>query len=212
MVFRHRVAAARPALNQRGPSFVLRGAGLLEFLIALLIFSTGMTGVMAAQLASKRAMFDARQQSVAAALAADMLARIAANPSQVTAYAAASAGDAENARPEPAVNCHHSLCTPEQLVLFDLWLWEGALLGAAATDHEVKTGGLIAPRACFQYAAPLLTLTLSWRSSAGSFAGESTAMACGSLVEGVYDAGDAEAGNNRLARQLQLSSFVPGSP
>lgn len=207
-----RIGAVRQVPGGSGRAFGLRGAGLLEFLIALLIFSAGMSGVMAAQLVAKRAMFDARQQSVATALGADMLARIAANPSQVAVYAAASVGDADNPRPEPSVNCDNTLCSPGQLALFDLWRWEGALLGAAETDGGVRTGGLVLPRACMEYAAPLLILTLSWRASMPTVGDEPAAMACGTLVDGLYDAGDAGVGNMRFARQLQLTRFVAASP
>ena len=47
-----------------------RGVGMLEFLLALLIFCVGMMGLMSAQLAGKRAGFEASHRSTATALAA----------------------------------------------------------------------------------------------------------------------------------------------
>ncbi|RLA48698.1 MAG: hypothetical protein DRQ98_14465, partial [Gammaproteobacteria bacterium] len=48
-----------------------KGVGLLEVLIALLIFTTGMMGLLSTQLAGKKAGYEATQRSIATALARD---------------------------------------------------------------------------------------------------------------------------------------------
>lgn len=187
-----------------------RGVGLLEFLIALCVFTASMSGVMSVQLAAKRASFEAHQYSIANALAVDILTRIAANPGQVDLYTAAVAGDAAEPQPSPGTNCNTSACTPEQLAVFDLWRWEAALLGANETSAGQSAGGLSAPRACFRRSGSLVTLGLSWRGATPS--DEASGLRCGALVPGLYDVADAEPGNNRLRRHLELSTIVVGVP
>lgn len=187
-----------------------RGFALMEFIIALLIFTVGMSGVLSAQLAAKRATFEAHQYAIANTLAADILTKIAANPEQVEIYAAAVAGDSAEPLPAPEVDCSASACSPEQLAAYDLWRWEAALFGANATSAGAPAGGLVAPRACFRRNGRLLTLGLSWRGASPS--DEAPGLACGALVAGLYDAADGEPGNNRLRRQLELSILLAGSP
>ena len=50
-----------------------RGVGMLEFLVALMIFSMGITGLLSAQLVAKKTIIEAGQRSMAIALARDIL-------------------------------------------------------------------------------------------------------------------------------------------
>ena len=62
------------------------GAGMLEFLLALLIFTTGLSGLLSVQLAGKQASTEAARYSVANHLARDILERMQANPGAAPAY------------------------------------------------------------------------------------------------------------------------------
>ena len=59
----HRVwRAQQESIHRASPVYWNRGVGMLEFLVALLIFSTAMMGLMSTQLAGKRANFEASEK------------------------------------------------------------------------------------------------------------------------------------------------------
>ena len=141
----------------------IRGVGMTEFLVALLIFSVGMMSLLSAQLAGKKAVFEASQRSVATAMVRDILERISVNPEQVAAYRVSGIGDEANRLPVPDVDCGVVACSAQQLVAFDLWQWEAMLLGRAEQDAAGYAGGLLTPRACIAGSGRAVEVTLSWR-------------------------------------------------
>lgn len=191
----------------KGP---VRGIGMIEFLLALLLFSVGMVGLLSVQLAGKRAGFEAQQRSVATAMAADMLARIRANPSRASAYQVSNLGDQMNLRPQPPSDCTVAECTPAHLVLFNLWRWQSQLLGAAEQEAGLNAGGLVAPRACILQSGAKVSVSLSWRGL--STAREPTESTCGRHVSGLYDTPAGPPGNNLLRRQVVVSAYVGSIP
>ena len=196
-----------------GPSGVHgrdRGIGMIEFLLALLLFSVGMAGLLSVQLAGKRAGFEAHQRSIATAMATDMLAHIRGNASRAGAYQVSNLGDRMNRRPQPPSDCTVAGCTPTQLVLFDLWRWESALLGAAEQDSGLNAGGLVAPRACILQSGAKVFVSLSWRGLAA--AREPTESTCGRNTPGLYDMPTGLPGNNLLRRQVVVSAYVGSTP
>ena len=187
-----------------------QGAGLLELLIALLIFSTGLMGLLSVQLAGKKAGHEAAQRAVATALARDILERMQANPGHIPAYAINNAGDEEKPLPVPGIHCERVDCTPPQLAVFDLWQWESLLLGASEKQlggHNV--GGLLAPRACIVRAHGMVSVAISWRGVTA--AREPTTSHCGRDVAGLYDAPEEPAGNNLLRQEVILSAYAGAS-
>jgi type IV pilus assembly protein PilV len=138
------------------------GVGMLEFLVALLIFSVGMLGLMSAQLTGKKASFDASQRSTATALVRDIVERMRANPGQTMAYQIVSAGDEGNRLPRPEVDCGIADCSTEQLAAYDLWQWESLLVGESEQDAVGNAGGLVAPRACIRSAGDAVDVVISW--------------------------------------------------
>lgn len=183
---------------------VARGVGLLEFLLALLIFSTGMMGLISAQLAGKRASFDAAQRSTATALARDILERMRANPGQLAAYHVNGAGDASRRRPMPEADCDVAECTAAQLAAFDLWQWESAMVGESEQSGDDNTGGLVSPLACISGADGVVNVSVSWlgMSPAGP---DAAADSCGS--EGLSPG---EQDKARRRHQLTITTFVAG--
>ena len=182
------------------------GVGMLEFLIALMIFSTGVMGLLSVQLASMRAVQQANQRSVATTMARDMLERIQANPSNAGAYVVRHVGDANRPVPVPVADCDDADCSTTQLAAFDLWQWETLLLGAAVKHGALNVGGLRSPLACIGHQQGVVDVVISWRG--GSSASQSPALDC--VASG--PAGDvATAGNDNAGRhQLQLSTYVAG--
>lgn len=202
-------AAAGPGrLSARmTPGSAYGGIGMVEFLIALLIFSTGIMGLLAAQIAGKRASFDASQRSYATALARDILERMRANPTQLAAYEIAAVGDTGSRVPLPGADCDTAACTTEQLAAFDVWQWESLLLGASEQVGGEFSGGLVSPLACIARQGNAVTVSISWL---GATPAESpTEAVCDSGTGSPAEAGGAGEGILRR-RQLTLAAFIAG--
>jgi type IV pilus assembly protein PilV len=178
---------------------------MLEFLVALLIFSVGMMGLISAQLVGKRAGFEAAQRSVATVLARDILERIRANPGQVAAYRNASIGDADHRLSAPSTDCDAADCSAAQLAEFDLWQWEALLLGENEQGVDGGSAGLVAPRACITTEGGHVVVAISWRGAANAV--EMPQSACAEPGE------DSPAGADGVMtqrRRLVLSTFIAG--
>ncbi len=183
-----------------------RGIGMLEFLIALLIFSMGMMGLLSAQLAGKKASYEASQRSVATSLARDILERIRANPGQIAAYRVNKAGDASHRLPLPGADCDTSACSAAQLAVFDLWQWESLLVGETEQYPGGHAGGLVAPRACIAGDGGQVVVTISWRGAATS--AQAPGAVCGSDgVAGSVAPGDA-GGDMDRRHQISIATFI----
>ncbi len=139
-----------------------RGLGMLEYLLALLIFSTGMMGLMSAQLVAKKVGYEASQRSTATALGRDIVERMRTNSGQLEAYRALAIGDTTQLLPLPNANCDISTCTALQLAAFDLWQWESNLLGLSGQRNGASSGGLVSPRACISTDGGEVAVAISW--------------------------------------------------
>lgn len=183
-----------------------RGVGMLEFLVALLIFSVGMLGLISAQLAGKRAGFEASQRSTATALARDILERMRANPGQLAAYQVAGVGAESGRLPAPEADCSVVVCTAEQMAAFDVWQWESLLLGEPEQVGGENAGGLVSPRGCIHQAGGEVTVTISWLGAAPD--GPAASISCGENAgPGAPEDAGIETGRRH---QLTLATFVAG--
>jgi type IV pilus assembly protein PilV len=184
-----------------------RGVGMLEFVVALLIFSIGMMGLLSAQLAGKKAGYDASQRSVATALARDILERMRSNPGQISAYSIVDAGGAGNRLPLPGADCDESSCTAAQLAAFDLWQWESRLLGETEKYSDDNAGGLVLPRACIATDGGEVVVAISWL--ALTAAGPSAASAFCSTEDLEHTAAAGELEGSALERsELMIATFI----
>lgn len=182
-----------------------RGVGMLEFLVALLIFSTGMMGLLAAQLVGKKTSFEASQRSVAISLARDIVERMRANPAALAAYRADGIGDKSSQQPPPVTDCNRALCGADQLAAFDLWQWETLLLGASERDARGNAGGLLSPRACISTSGGEVEVTISWRAVLSD--GPASQSRCGDDSTG-DELPEGEQYQAAARQQLTLSTFV----
>jgi type IV pilus assembly protein PilV len=182
------------------------GIGMLEFLIALLIFSMGMMGLLTAQLAGKKVGHEAAQRSIATALVRDMLERIRANPGQIADYRGTEAGDASHRLPLPDADCDTTACTATQLAAFDVWQWESLLLGESEKLAGVYAGGLVSPRACITGDAGEIAVTISWL-GATNFP-EATVAHCAGNDVGSDGASSAIDPTTLRRQQLTISTFI----
>ncbi len=181
------------------------GFGMFEFLIALLIFSTGMMGLLSTQLAGKKAGYEASQRSVATALARDILERMRANADQIAAYQVTNAGDETRRLPVPTANCDTSACSAPQLAAFDVWQWESHLLGELEQYAGGYAGGLLAPRACVTANDGEVTVAISWLDAMS--AGKAPVAICDIENGKALEAGEADS-SMRRRHQLSLSTFI----
>jgi type IV pilus assembly protein PilV len=179
---------------------------MLEFLIALLIFSIGMLGLLATQLSGKKASYEAAQRSVATALARDIVERMQGNPAYVDAYTVRNAGDVTAPIVTPAADCNQSDCTAGALAAFDLWQWSNLLQGVSARHPGAVAGGLVSPRACISNDNGVVTVIVTWLGM--TFSGNALFVDCGG-VDVTETTGEGTAGNTRVRRHLVLTTYIP---
>lgn len=181
---------------------------MFEFLIALLIFSMGMLGLLSAQLAGKKAGYDASQRSVATTLARDILERMRANPGQINFYEVTNAGNENRRLPQPGADCDVSLCSATQLAAFDLWQWESLLVGESEEFSGGYAGGLLSPRACISSDEGVVAVAISWLGAikTGHAAGNAQAVVCGD--DGIEHDSGGETISTRQRHQLTISTYI----
>ena len=164
------IANSVPARAARGP-WRGRGTSLVEALVALVVVSVGTLSMTSLQMMSKRTVRDAGQRLGAAELAHGLVERLRANssPDALRTYVAAASpylgggqrGDV------PAPDCSSTAaCTPEQLALFDLWLWEQVLDGVT---EQVGTGANTANVGGLQLATACLAPPATGAGTAGNY-------------------------------------------
>ena len=185
---------------------VEKGMGMLEYLLALLIFSTGMMGLMSAQLMAKKVGHEASQRSIATAQGRDIVERMRANAGQLEAYRTQALGDTAQLRPRPAADCNIVTCTTLQLAIFDLWQWESNLLGLAGDRNGVSSAGLVSPQACISVDGGAVAVTITWLAS--SVVRPATPSVC--TIYGIgSDTPRNESNDYTLQRQqLMISTYV----
>lgn len=146
-------------------SLRFQGLGMVEFLVALLVFSSAMMGLMSAQLAGSRASVESTQRAAAIALVRDMIERIRSNSGQLNAYSLTYTGGAAGRLAQPENDCDSGDCSPSQLAAFDLWQWQQRLLDGAEQAPEHPGGLLLSPRACIFQANGVARVVVSWLST-----------------------------------------------
>jgi type IV pilus assembly protein PilV len=184
-----------------------RGFTLIEALIAFVLLSVGLLGIVSLQAMAKSSQQLALQHTRAVTIADAIVERIRVNPAGITVYNIGT-GSPIGVTPttEPSPDCGSAACTPAQLAAHDLWAWEQALLGAGAQISGTNTAGLIEPRGCIMFtAAPdrartgQLSVIIQWRGLKQSYdAVQSGEVACG---------GDA-AGTDPYRRQVVTNTYV----
>ena len=151
-----------------------RGFTLIEALIAFVILSVGLLGIVSLQAMAKTSQHLAIQHTRAVTIADAIVERIRVNPAGMATYnigISSAVGVSSDTPPSP--DCQTDACTtPDELAAHDLWAWEQALLGAGATIDGANTAGLIQPRGCIEFTSvdPVnrpntgqLRVTIQWR-------------------------------------------------
>lgn len=190
------------------PGACQRGFTLIEALIAFVILSVGLLGIVSLQSMAKTSQHLAIQHTRAVTLADGIIERVRVNPAGMASYGnVGPLGGASLGVDEPAPNCRDAACDPLELADHDLWVWERALDGAGATIGATNTAGLIDPQACtvFEPAAldkpntGELKVIIQWRGLNESF---------DAVQEGEPVCGGLEAGEDPYRRQVVTNTYV----
>tara|TARA_R110001592_G_scaffold215025_2_gene468340 strand:+ start:121095 stop:121775 length:681 start_codon:yes stop_codon:yes gene_type:complete len=139
------------ATRYPGTPAAQRGFTLIEALIAFVILSVGLLGIVSLQAMAKTSQHLAIQHTRAVTIADAIVERIRVNPGGIATYNI-GLGSAVGVSPisEPSPDCREKAdtCDADDVAAHDLWAWQQALLGAGATVDGVNTAGLIQPRGC----------------------------------------------------------------
>ncbi len=144
------------------------GFTLVEVMVTVFVVAIGLLAAAGLQAISKKAAFDAMQRSTATVLAQDMIERMRANSTQVSAYA--SRGEQLTTAPA-AASCGSdtgTACLPETLVDYDLARWWDSLDGAsekiaAGGTATANAGGLRSPAGCIRSIGNRVEVVVAWR-------------------------------------------------
>lgn len=138
-----------------------RGIGLVEVLVALLVFSIGVLGLAKLQLLSLSNTNTAYMRSQASLLAYGLLDRMRANPQSASSgkYDLSLAGALPGGT--TVVNCDTNSCTPTQLATDDLSRW---LSDVSTTLPQGKAS--VSTNTSAQ--PELVTVTIEWNAGRGT--------------------------------------------
>lgn len=183
------------------------GFSLIEVLIAVIILAIGLLGIAGLQVTSKRTSFEALQRVTAVMLAQDVIERMRANKGQLAAYIAAA--DVTGGLGVPGTNCTSAACTTAQIVTYDLYQWQQAIVGAAETKTSggvtTNTGGLILPTGCITNTTGTtgeVTIAIAWRGL--TKLSNPGINACGSGSTNYHDTGT----DNAFRKVLEVETFI----
>lgn len=180
------------------------GFTLIEALIAFVILSVGLLGIVSLQAISKQSQHEAVQRARAVSMADDIVERIRINPGAVLEYVTGTTPVSIGTEPTP--NCLATACDPNELADHNLWSWEQTMEGTMVIANGNNAGGLIDPRGCILFTPEpgklrtgLLNVIIQWQGlKSTSDAVQAGDVACGG-VAATYD--DAR-------RQISVNTFV----
>lgn len=184
------------------------GFTLIEALIAFVILSIGLLGIVSLMTMSKTSQHQAIQRTRAVTVADAIVERIRINPAGIATYNI-GLGSPEGLDPsevEPTANCLAAPCTPAELATHDLWAWGRAMSAGVTTANGAPAGGLISPRGCIVFTpAPLktrsglLNVIIQWRGLVETY----DAVQAGEAV-----CGTGAAASDKYRRQVTVNTFV----
>lgn len=190
------------------------GVGLIDVMIAILIFSFGMLAIAVLQNISKQSIFEAMQRTNAALHASDLFQRMRMNsyigtdsPNPPLAYYVDTSMEMNyGSLTGTAIECV-STDTFCLLAEQDLTTWQNMINGATETKVSGDVGGLVTPTACLTGpgggVSGEYTLTIVWRGQTKLT--NQNASTCGSGT-GLYD--EATPDDFAYRRILVLNTFL----
>ncbi|MBM7071562.1 type IV pilus modification protein PilV [Shewanella sp. 202IG2-18] len=139
-----------------------KGLSLIEVLVSLVILVIGLIGVFNLHIISKQGSFEAYQQTQAAFLAHDIINRMKTNSGNIISYSGNYPQDA----PGGGNTCEslNSICSAQESVEADLFLWSQKLAGNEEVDGEQFIGGLDQAMGCITVNGNSVSVAISWKS------------------------------------------------
>ena len=203
------------------------GVGLIDVLIAVVIFSIGMLGLAALQTITKQSNYEAIQRSTAAMLAQDMMERMRMNSQSVyvgsstisalsyyvTSGTVTLEPDVSNTATSPSPDCTDNDISTEcdwtELADWDKFVFRQMLFGVNEMAGGSEVGGLLSPTACISTGSSTVggpgryTVTIVWRGQ--TKLENQSANNCGTGLA-LYD--DAATDDFAYRRILEVKSFM----
>ena len=180
------------------------GFTLIEALIAFVILSVGLLGIVSLQALSKQSQHQAVQRARAVTMADGIVERIRINPGALVNYVTDTTP--VSILLEPAPDCQAAACDPNELADHDLWAWEQTLEGAMITVGGANAGGLINPNGCILFTpipgklrTGLLNVIIQWQGLHNS---------TDAVQAGEAACGGAAANSDPFRRQISVNTFV----
>jgi len=171
-------------LTQKG---FQRGFSLIEVLVALVILIIGLIGIFNLHIVAKRSSFESFQQTQASYYANDIINRMKLNSTQLESYHGDYVGSKTAITPVSPACEGGTLCSPAQLVAWDLYEWRSAFSGGDEIVGGQKVGGLDSPTGCIQVTNNDVLVVIVWRgirkTSIDTSAIEDTTSTCGAGTE-----------------------------
>lgn len=207
-----------------------KGVGLIDVLIAVVIFSIGLLGLAALQTITKQSNYEAIQRTTAAMLAQDIMERMRMNSQSVyvgsstisaLSYYVASATvtiepGVSNTYSPPNTACTDNNvsteCSYTDLANWDKYEFQQMLYGVneiVPTNTTPEVGGLLNPTACIRSGSATVggpggyTVTIVWRGQ--TKLENQSANTCGTGL-GLYD--DTAADDFSYRRIMEMKSFM----
>lgn len=148
------------------------GFGLIEVLVALVVLSIGLLGLINLQIRGHQYSDSARQRSQATFLAYDILDRMRANRDQVIngEYDLTMSTSLSTPATSDICSTTTATCSPDVLAAYDLWEWKNDLSNSLPNaDASIAKNSLIATANVYQ-------ITIQWNTKALSEADRDTAL------------------------------------
>jgi type IV pilus assembly protein PilV len=180
------------------------GFTLIEALIAFVILSVGLLGIVSLQAMSKQSQHQAVQSARAVSMADDIVERIRINPGALLEYVTGTTPVSITTEPTP--DCQATACDPNELADHNLWAWEQTMEGAMMTTAAGNAGGLINPKGCILFTpipgkvrTGLLNVIIQWQGLHSS---------TDAVQAGEVACGGAAATGDITRRQVSVNTFV----
>ena len=169
-----------------------QGVGMVEVMVALLIFSIGMLGIASLQVTSIKTTFEAEQRYEATVLVDDLLARMNSSGigylGRAGAYGEVVYDSADIPDGTGLIDCSQAAttCNIDQKAAWDIYQWQLAVR-AQAVQHGSQPQGLKGAKGCLSFPdgrSPRVTVV--WESMTDLGDGPGSDAECGGVTDGKY--------------------------
>ncbi len=156
------------------------GLTLIEILIAIFILGIGVLATLAMQGTAKSGYLEAFQRTQAVLIARDLAERMTSNRSaDLSDYSGTYTGSSMSSYSD----CLSATsCTPAQMVSWDRYQFDQAILGASEVRNSSNVGGLIGAEGCVDYSSGLVTIVIVWKGVSLGGSATSPISGCGSGI------------------------------